>query len=224
MPQNYRIADSTLVWYKDTGDHFLKLNLKIEIDGTAHENQVGCRDCQLIHVAALDPGNRTFLTLYSPTKGLMKFGTGDVQKLIKIGLYMDKIISKASNSNSRLKSKLKKVEHRLRRRIKNLRNELHHQVANYLLNEFDVIVLPIFNTLAMARRGRRKINSKTIRGLMTLAHGSFRNKLTDMARRRGKKVLNPSEAYTSKCCSTCGYLDGNLGGAEIFRWPQGETH
>ena len=109
MPQNYRIADSTLVWYKHTGDHFLKLNLKIEIDGTAHENQVGCRDCQLIHVAALDPGNRTFLTLYSPTKGLMKFGTGDVQKLIKIGLYMDKIISKASNSNSRLKSKLEKL-------------------------------------------------------------------------------------------------------------------
>ena len=55
---------------------------------------------------------------------------------------------------------------------------------------------------------------------MTLAHGSFRNKLTDMARRRGKKVLNPSEAYTSKCCSTCGYLDGKLGGAEIFRCLQ----
>ena len=74
--------------------------------------------------------------------------------------------------------------------------------------------------LDMSRRGWRKINSKTVKGLMSLSHVSFRNKLTDMASRRGKKVINPSETYTSKCCSTCGYQDDKLAGASIFRCRQ----
>ena len=68
----------------------------------------------------------------------------------------------------------------------------------------------------MSKRGDRRIGRKTVRGLMTWGHGMFREKLRQMCERHGNTLLHPSEAYTSKTCSLCGWIDEKLGGKKIF--------
>ncbi len=135
---------------------------------------------------------------------------------MKLCLHLDKLISKGETVEARKRNKYKKAEFRLRKRIKNLRDEMHRQTASMLVNEYDVIVIPQFNWHCLSKKGNRKIKKKTVRGLMTWAHGSFISKLKEMAVRENKKVLIVSEAYTSKTCSSCGWMDDKLGGKSWF--------
>jgi len=74
----------------------------------------------------------------------------------------------------------------------------------------------VFNFHLMSKRRDRKINSKTVRGLATWAHGKFRSHLRQMCEREGKLLVHPSEAYTSKTCSSCGWINEQLGSKEVF--------
>ena len=48
--------------------------------------------------------------------------------------------------------------------------------------------------------------------MMTWAHGRFRTRLISKAEEFGKEVKIVGEAYTSKTCSHCGWINQNLGG------------
>src|SRR3954462_12767719 len=75
---------------------------------------------------------------------------------------------------------------------------------------FDVIIIPLFNSREMGKKTRhRKISSKTVRGMML-----------SKAEEYGKKVFLVSEAYTSKTCSTCGWINPKLGGKKVFSCRQ----
>lgn len=180
------------------------------------QNQPIGNENQVNHVVALDPGNRTFLTGYSPTKGIFKIGNQDGQKLIKLCLHLDKLISKTAKVDSRKRNKYKRAQFRIRKRIENLRKDIHLKTASMLVKEFDVIIIPQFNFHKLSKKHSRKINSKTVRGLMTWSHGLFISILKEMALRDNKQVLIVSEAYTSKTCSSCGWINEKLGGKEIF--------
>ena len=65
----------------------------------------------------------------------------------------------------------------MRRRIQNLVDEVHEKTALWLTKTFDIIVLPKFNSIQMSHRQKRKINSKTVRKIMSWAHARFRNRL-----------------------------------------------
>ncbi|MFM5959510.1 MAG: RNA-guided endonuclease TnpB family protein, partial [Dolichospermum sp.] len=58
---------------------------------------------------------------------------------------------------------------KLRTRIRNLRSECHKQVGSYLAKNYDVIVLPTFETSQMVVKKKRKLSSKTARAMMTWA-------------------------------------------------------
>ena len=106
----------------------------------------------------------------------------------------------------------------MRVRIINLINELHHQAARFLVDNFDLILLPTFETSEMVQRGRRKIRSKSVRSMLTFAHYRFQRFLLWKAWETGKQVLLVNEAYTSKTCSWSGEIVAKLGGR---RWIQG---
>ena len=78
-------------------------------------------------------------------------------------------------------------------------------------------MIPIFNAHLMSKRSCRKIRTKTVRGMMSWAHGKFRETLKSMCDKKGKVMINPSESYTSKTCSSCGWIDEKLGGKKTFR-------
>lgn len=113
---------------------------------------------------------------------------------------------------------MRRAQARMHRRIRDLVDECHKKSALWLVRTFDVIILPSFNSGEMARRTRRrKLNSKTVRKMMTWGHARFRERLISKAQEYGKQVFLVSEAYTSKTCSQCGWVDTKLGGKKRFR-------
>ena len=92
----------------------------------------------------------------------------------------------------------------------------------YVVFDFDVVLLPGFETSEMVERGRRRIRSKTVRNLLSLAHYRFKLFLKNKAAEAGATVLDVSEAYTTKTVSWTGEMLEGLGGASVVVAQDGE--
>jgi len=166
---------------------------------------------------AVDPGVRTFATVYSPT-AVLKIGDGAATRLSRLLLCMDNLMSLRSTTKGvQKKRRMGKAITRMRFRIQNLTKELHCQAANCLTREFTDIVLPPFETQKMAARLGRKLTKKTTRNMLTLSHYKFRVRLQNKAVSRGCRVHVLGEEYTSKTCTRCGTIKANLGGAKEYK-------
>jgi putative transposase len=167
-------------------------------------------------VVALDPGVRTFMTFFSETSfgWLGKDSNLHIQKLC---FKLDKLISQLSKAKCKQKRNLKKAASRLRCKIQNLVKELHHKTAKLLVENFDVILLPTFETSQMVSKSRRKLRSKSVRQMLTLSHYEFKQFLKWKAWENHKVVIDCNEAYTSKTVSWTGEIINNLGGAKIIK-------
>jgi len=167
-------------------------------------------------VVALDPGIRTFLTFFSETS----FGwLGDAAniRIQKLCFKLDKLISSVSKAKSKQKRRLKLAANRLRGKIKNLVDELHKKTAKFLIDNFDIILLPTFETSQMAKKAKRRIRSKSVRQMLTLSHYKFKQFIKHKAFEHNKVVLDVNEAYTSKTVSWTGEIVKNLGGSKTIK-------
>ena len=117
---------------------------------------------------------------------------------------------------------MRRAAGRMRLRIENLVQELHRKAARFLVDNFDVVLLPTFETSEMVERGRRNIRSRTVRNLLSLAHYRFKLFLMHKADELGAVVLDVSEAYTSKTVSWTGEVLQNLGGSAVIAGQDGE--
>jgi putative transposase len=175
---------------------------------------------------ALDPGVRTFQTIYSSEGIAGKLGDGICDKLTSLGLKEDHLKSVLSNIKvkSKTKSNIRKRCSLLRTKIKNIVNDLHWKTAHYLCSTFKRIYIPTFEVSNMVCKGiperARKINSKAVRKMISLSHYAFKEKLLYMAQTKHVQVEIVSEAYTSKTCGGCGYIKNNLGGAKVYKCDQ----
>ncbi len=134
----------------------------------------------------------------------------------------DGLLSRANLEKRRLAKRNKcRAAARIRVRIGNQIDELHHQAARWLVNHFDIILLPAFETSEMVLRGARKLRSRSVRSLLTYAHYRFQEFLNWKCWQRGKELLLVNEAYTSKTCSWSGEIIPNLGGAKVVRGSDG---
>jgi putative transposase len=156
-------------------------------------------------VVSLDPGVRTFLTYFSET-GCGKLGIGDFGKIQRLCEHVDNLISRISKASHQQKQRFKKAAARMRWRIRDLVNELHHKSAKFLVENFDIILLPTFETKNMVKRVSRKIKSKTVRSMLTWAHYRFKIFLKHKAFEFGKTVIDVNESYTSKTVSWTGEI------------------
>ena len=162
-------------------------------------------------VVALDLGIRSFLTWYSETDA-GQMGKHDFGRIQRLCQHLDGLLSRAAKSQGRRKRNLHRAAARMRARVGNLIDELHHQAARLLVNNFDLILLPTFETQDMAQRGKRRLRSKSVRSMLTFAHYRFQRFLLWKAWETGKQVLLVNEAYTSNTCSWSGEIIRNLGG------------
>ena len=85
-----------------------------------------------------------------------------------------------------------------------------------------MILLPAFATSEMMEHGRRRIRSKTVRNLLSLAHYRFKLFLRGKAVEAGTIVLDVNEAYTTKTVSWTGEVLENLGGTSMVVEHDGE--
>lgn len=173
-------------------------------------------------VVALDPGIRSFQTFFSPTS-CGKMGENDFGHIVRMCHHLDNLISRTKRETlSWRKKRMRHAQRRMRTRIRNLVDELHHQCARWLVDNFDLILLPPFNVSDMVKRSKRKIRSKSVRSMLTWAHHRFKTFLQWKAWQNNKRVLIVNEAYTSKTVSWTGEVIENLGGRKTVVSKDGQ--
>jgi putative transposase len=169
---------------------------------------------------SIDPGVRTFMTIYSPTPGqCYKLGDKDISRVYRLCKHMDNLTSKRDKETRRRNRKaMNKALIRIRNRIRNLVDEVHKKVVSFLLSRFQNIIIPPFEVKNMTRRIDRKINSPTVRKMICWSHYRFRQRLLFKSKLlAGVSVHIMGEEYTSKTCTHCQYVKKDLGGSKTFR-------
>jgi putative transposase len=165
-------------------------------------------DNQRFPVVALDPGVRTFQTIYTPN-GVGKVGQSDFNKIFRLCYSLDKLSSLRSRN---YKSSYTKASRRIRNKIKDLISEIHHKLALALVKSFETILLPSFETSQMVT----KLHSKVARSMLTWAHYRFKSFLKCKAEEYSCNLIEVNEAYTSKTCSACGRIS-NIGSKKVLK-------
>jgi putative transposase len=173
-------------------------------------------------IVAIDPGIRAFATFYSPAE-CGQIASGDYSRLVRLATHLDNLLSrldrkrKENNVGSRRRQDMRKAAARMRAKFKDLVDELHWKTIRFLLSNFDVILLPTFETSQMVSKAKRKIRAKSVRSMLTLSHYRFAQRIEWKAKALGKTVLRVDEAYTSKTASWTGEIINNLGGAKRIK-------
>ena len=141
----------------------------------------------------------------------------------KSGERVYKPVKKRAPRGPRTCWRLKRAIIRQQEKVKNMVTEVHHKAAKWLLETFDCILIPAFQSKKMSRKkqeqgkGKRNIGCKTVRQMLNWCHFSFRQFLMHKAMEYpGKRVVVCDEAYTSKCCGKCGTLNEKLGSSKTF--------
>ncbi len=171
-----------------------------------------------LRVCSLDPGVRTFQTIFDASNSCaVQISPGDIGRVYRLCFALDKLISKHDTTTSKKRKRnMQKAARRMRTRIQNLINEVHKQLAKYLITNYDLVMIPKFETSQMVLKSERNISSPTVRKMITWAHFRFRERLIFKSRQYGCKIAVVDEAWTSKTCSGCGKLDHKLGSKKIY--------
>ena len=177
----------------------------------------------ITRVVALDPGVRDFLTYFSET-GFGWLGHQAINRIQRLCVYLDRLLSRIATCTLRRKKRtMRRAANQIRKRIRNLVKELHCKLVLFLVSNFDVILLPSFDTSQMALRQKRKIRKKSVRQMLTLSHYKFKQRLLEKAAEHGKHVIIVNEAYTSKTVSWTGEVKKKLGGQKIITATDGTS-
>ncbi len=201
LPDN--IGDCRLVFHH--GQHYICI--PHDVPQTMSEKQG--------RVVALDPGVRSYITLFTEDS-FGWIGSGDIGRIQRLCYFLDNLISRSTKAKAKQRQRLRKAADRLRLRIRHLIDEMHHKVARFLVDNFDVILLPTFDVSRMVIKRARKLRSKSVRQMLSWAHYRFELFLKHKAFETGKMVLDCSEAYTSKTVSWTGEIIHNLGGRKVI--------
>ncbi|MBW2037033.1 MAG: transposase [Deltaproteobacteria bacterium] len=184
------------------------------------KEKLSAGESQAARIAALDPGIRSFITFYSLTHS-GHLGKGDFSRIQRLCQHLDNLISRRDLTlNKQRRRSLTKASRRMRAKIKHLITELHHKTAKFLTDNFDVILLPTFETKKMSSKAGRKLRKKSVRSMLTFAHYSFKSFLKWKAFQTGKQVVDCCEAYTSKTHPETGQVQ-NIGSTKWIKLSNG---
>lgn len=161
---------------------------------------------------ALDPGLRTFQTVYSNSKIYYQFATAQTNKDIRA--LIDRVEKVKSKSEE---SWYKKYTDRLRTKIHNKIADLHWKTARYLCGRFENIMIGKLSTKGIIKSYGSILTPAQKRYCMALSHFTFRERLKSKCEEFGVNFKCVDESYTSKTCGKCGELNENLKGSEIFK-------
>lgn len=177
-------------------------------------------------IAIMDPGERTFQTLYGLDHVITigeKMNKIIIKKLHKIDHLNEKIKDKRKYKyNKKLKKKTKRKRNRYKKaaerhekKIRYLIDEMHHKTALYLCENYERIMVTDFSSKRVSSK-KRKLNKQSKRVLGKLSHYRFRQCLQNKCQEYGCQYVEVNEAYTSKTCSNCGKIKNELGDAKIY--------
>jgi len=212
--------DSRII--KDSADRIFIIipePLKVKVNVNVVETQDN-----KIRMAAIDPGVRTFSTLYDNNGNVFEYGAKDIKKIFHMCLCADnlqsRIYKKKTDGSFQIKHrnryKMRKAFRKIQMKIKDRVRDFHHKVAKHICMDYDFVLLPKFDTQNMMKKKGRKLRKKTVRQMATWSHFLFRKILLHKAQKYGCFVKLCTEEYTSKCCSHCGNIKYNLGSQKNY--------
>jgi putative transposase len=173
-----------------------------------------------LRVAGVDPGVRTFNTVYDSKGTVTEMGPADIGKIYRLCAQSDKLQSRFSGPDVRSKRRcrMRKAWLWMHQRIRFLIRDCHRKCAKFLCENYDVVFLPTFDSKSMVAksRGYRRISGKTARAMMTWSHYKFRNMLTAKAEESGTKIVAVTEEYTTRTCGACGHVRSRFTGKHFI--------
>lgn len=106
----------------------------------------------------------------------------------------------SKSKHQRVRS-LKKAKLRIFEKIRQLIKEMHCKMTNYILENFDIILIPAFDVSTMSRRKNlqgmsRKLSRSTVRSMLTWSHYQLRERMLFKAQEYKKQVEIVDEIYT----------------------------
>lgn len=135
------------------------------------------------NICAIDPGIRTFGTLYNENK------------ISEIGKDMEDNLLKLINKRENCKNKKLISE-----KIKNKMDDFHWKVINKLTENYSSIFIPKMNVKNLLEGD---LNNKSKKILQIQSHCSFIKKLKEKCEIKGINMEIISERLTTKICSNC---------------------
>ena len=219
--------DAKIIWDKRTDSWHLIVLIDKELK-CMDDNQGEKR------IVSLDPGVRSFNTFYSPDGLHGELLVGGLKVLNSMCKDLDKIRSDMDKKKNwyesgvgwvecsyhdyrRSKQHMRRRYHLVSSKLRNWRTNAHYCAINFLLERFDAVLIPEFETKKMAKRAERVISSETVRRMFTWSHYQFRRRLDAKAELDPNKIVKViGEPGTSKTCGRCGNWNGRLGGKKVF--------
>jgi putative transposase len=202
----------------DKGRWFIQVQQHIEISAEIQGN---------VKCVAIDPGVRTFATCYSDREVIIAGDNFAKEKLFPLMKRVDKLLSerKLIENTSQVEAiwyqeKIRGIDRkidRLKSKKDDILLDLHNRLAYDLVQNYDVIFLPSFETKKMSKKQGRRIRRRTTREMLSLGHFDFKLRIKWYAKKYGKHVVDCNESYTSKTRSWSGEIDNNLGGRKIIK-------
>ena len=186
-----------------------------------------------VRCIGIDPGVRTFGTCYSGTEALVVGKDFAKNVLLPLAKEMRLLLSKRTKLLNSLKNleeipqwaldQMRSIEKQLQylecKKQDKIR-DLHHRYAWYLVQNYDIIFLPTFETSKMVSNGTnktRKINRTAVHNMLSLKHYQFKQLLKWYCKKYGKIVLDTNESYTSKTRSWNGTIVQDLGSSKTIK-------
>lgn len=175
-------------------------------------------------VAAVDPGVRTFASIYDPDGKFIEWSSTDNKRFQRLRNHKkdlkNRIEDQTSSIRSKKRNRMRKALHRLTDKIRNIVDESHRKLAKYLCESYNVILLPKFETSKMMYGKDAKLSKVTKQDMKTWSHYRFKRWLLHKAQDYPwVNVFIVTEEYTSKTCGMCGHINDKLGGNKTFVCP-----
>lgn len=165
-------------------------------------------------IVSIDPGSRTFFMCYDPSGKVYNIGSGDAGAIARLLHYKKKLSQRISLSKlHKQRYKMKLAILRINQRIYHKVDDFHKRACKWLCENFTHIVIPKLNFHNCKNLSKRQ---KEI--LANLRHCGFVDRLVDKAREYpwcNVKVV--SEAWTSKTCGRCGWINAELDKDKTFK-------
>jgi len=165
-------------------------------------------------VAALDPGVRTFQTMYSEDGIIGKFGEATSLKIKYLHSKIDHLRSIRTKACGKTKTNIRYRELRTSKTLRDVVTNLHNQTASYLSKNYEKVLLPEFGTSKLVTNAN--LASSVKREMMSYRFYQFKTKLHHLCHLSGSELSIVCEAYTTRTCTKCGVINNKVGGAKVF--------
>jgi putative transposase len=85
-------------------------------------------------------------------------------------------------------------------KLKNQLRDAHYKISRFLYENYDVILLPDYKISETVQTGKRKIQSKTVRKMLTCSYYKFKQIMQAKSKHYDCLIVLCTELYTNQAC------------------------